>query len=258
MTKNLLLLTATINPMAGKDVTRRADPAIRLADYQEALRFYLTLKSSHIHGIVFCENSGADLGSLEHIAAFENPSKIDVRFFSALSDCPPEYGKGHSELYLMDRAYEAFVKAEPETTRVWKVTGRLKITNMESLIATAPAATELYLDIRRVPRLLRAFGTDRWAETRIIGFTAQGYARHLLNVRQIVGTPNHQFVVEKALYPGLMDAIQRGASITPRFIIQPVMIGVGAESLKNYNDMGSKVKNVMRRFTRRFIPSLWL
>jgi hypothetical protein len=244
--------------MAGANVTLRADPALRLKDYEEALKFYLAHHGGQIHGILFCENSGADLSSLKQIADSDNPAKIPVHFFSALSDCPPEYGKGHSELTLMDRAYDTFVKDEPESTRFWKITGRLQILNIGRLIARAPASAELYLDLRFVPRPLRFFGTDRWAETRIIGFTAKGYRLHLLNKRQIVGTPDHEFVVERALFPGLMQALERGDRITPRFNLQPIMVGIGAESLKDYNDMPSRIKNMVRRFTRRFVPSLWL
>ena len=68
----------------------------------------------------------------------------------------------------------------------------------------------------------------------------------------------HVFVVEEALFSVYLDAWKRGEAIVPRFVVQPVMIGVGAESNKDYNDLPSRLKNFVRRMTRRFAPSLWL
>lgn len=256
--RNIILLTGTIRPTVDAFSTRRSDPSVRLRDYERALRFYLGLGKGVIDGIVFCENSGADLSSLEAIARSQNPDQLPVQFVQAVSDCPPDYGKGHAELLLMDRAYAQAIQGQPETTRFWKITGRLIIENIAELIATAPTGLELYIDMRLVPKALRAFGVDRWADTRIIGFTPEGYRKHLLDKRQIVGTPGAIFVVEEALFPVYLDAWQRGAAIVPRFAIQPVMIGVGADSNKDYNDLSSRVKNGVRRFTRRVLPSLWL
>jgi hypothetical protein len=256
--KNIILLTATIRPMADNYSTSRSDPGIRRKDYEQALRFYLGLGKGVIDGILFCENSDADLASLEAIASTENSDQIPVQFVQALSDCPADYGKGHAELTLMDRAYTQAINGQPETTRYWKITGRLIIRNIAALIRTAPAGFQLYLDMRLVPKALRAMGMDKWADTRIIGFTPEGYRKHILDKRQIVGTPGHVFVVEEALFPVYLDAWKNGAAIVPRFAVQPVMIGVGAESNKNYNDFPSRLKNFVRRFTRRFVPSLWL
>jgi hypothetical protein len=256
--RNVILLTATIQPMADTYSTRRYDPDIRRQDYENALRFYLGLGKGVIDGLLFCENSGADLASLKAIAANENPNQVPVDFVEALSDCPPDYGKGHAELALMDHAYHHAIKGQPESVRYWKITGRLIIGNIAKLLQTAPTGWQLYLDMRAVPKVLRAFGMDRWADTRIIGFTPEGYRRHLLDKRQIVGTPGSIFVVEEALFPVYLDAWQKQAAIVPRFAVQPVMIGVGAESNKDYNNLASRAKNTVRRFTRRFMPSLWL
>ena len=158
----------------------------------------------------------------------------------------------------MDKAYAQAIQGQPETTRYWKITGRLIISIMAALIRTAPASFQLYIDLRLVPPVLRGFGMDRWADTRIIGFTPEGYRNYILDKRQIVGTPGHVFVVEEALFPVYLDLWQRGEAIVPRFAVQPVMLGVGAESNKNYNDLPSRLKNLVRRATRRFAPSLWL
>ena len=245
------------------NVTRLADPAVRRAQYEAALRFYLSRPGGMIDGILFCENSDADLSSLEVIARDENPAGIPVRFFSQKADCPAEYGKGHSELQLMDRAWEAEIRGKAESSRWWKITGRLEIANIETLIATAPKDFEIYLDLRMVPGVLRFFGTDRWADTRIIAFTPEGYRKHLLGMKRVVGTPDHavmanHHVPELSLFPYLLASWEAGEGVAPRFTRQPVMIGVGAESLKQYNDLNARTKNLVRSAARRLAPSLWL
>ncbi len=265
MAKNILQMTGTITPMAeaGGAVTRRADPAVRRADYENALRFYLSLPNGVLDGILFCENSGSDLSSFEEIATRENPNGIPVEFASTVSDCPPEYGKGHSEMLIMDRAYESHVKQADPETRFWKVTGRLVFPNIARIIARAPKAFDVYIDMRLVPSFLSFFGTDRWADTRLFAYTPRGYEEQFLGRRSLVGTPERKHlknshVVELMFFDHLYEASKTNPRIVPRMRTQPVIIGVGAVSLKNYNDTASKAKNLVRSLSRRLVPSLWL
>ena len=258
MKSNTLLLTSTIIPNAKGNVTRRSDPKLRLADYENTLRFYLNLNQKMYDQIIFCENSGADLSSLELISKNENPFDIDVVFHSSMADCNPEFGKGHSELQMMDRAFIDIIKGASQERVYWKLTGRIKIQNIERLLRKAPKNFEVYIDMRLVPEWLTFFGNDHWADTRIIGFTSRGYEKHFLNKKDFVGTPGNKIVVEYALFPSLMEKYLSGEPIIPRFNIQPIMIGIGAESLKNYNDIPSRLKNVIRSITRIFMPKLWL
>ncbi len=121
--KNIILLTATIRPMADNFSTARCDPGVRRRDYEQALRFYLGLGKGVVDGILFLENSDADLSSLEAIAKTDNPDKIPARFIQALSDCPPDYGKGHAELTLMDKGYAEAIKGQPGITVVKSQSG---------------------------------------------------------------------------------------------------------------------------------------
>lgn len=258
MKKNTLLLTATIVPTARGNVTRRSEPAIRRTDYENTLRFYLNLSNNTFDQIIFCENSGADLTSLKLIVKNENPYGVDVLFHSSIADCNPEYGKGHSELQMMDRVFIDFIEQDNGSRVYWKLTGRIKIKNIERLLIKAPKQFEFYIDMRLVPKWLTFFGNDHWADTRIIGFTQEGYRKHLLNKKSIVGTPGNSYIVEYALFQDLMNSYLSGEPLIPRFNIQPVMVGVGAESLKNYNDIPSRLKNFIRSLTRIVFPKLWL
>ncbi|PRY21799.1 hypothetical protein CLV78_10870 [Aliiruegeria haliotis] len=254
-----LVMTATIVPAAGAGVTLRADPGLRRRDYEDALRFYLGVRSSALSRIIFCENSGADLSTLREIAETANPLGKQVEFLSFVSDTPEEYGKGHSELDMLDRAYEAFFGDLADTEKYWKVTGRLIIENIAELIETTPADMDFCIDIRSVPHIGNLLGTNDWADTRIIAFTSRGYRDYLLGKKSVVGTPDGvSYTVELALFPDYIEAQGRDPRFYPRFRVQPVMHGVGAESGKDYNDLPSRAKGYLRRVSRRYAPALWL
>lgn len=259
MAKNILLMTATITPSSDPSCnTMRADPDLRRKDYEDALRFYLNLSSNKIDGILFCENSGADLGSLREIAEKENPRAIPVELFSTVCDAPEGVGKGHAELLLMDRAFEKHIAEADRSTRFWKITGRLIIRNLSDLIASAPDDFWVYIDLRLFPDFLRAFGANRWADTRIFSFTPDGYRKYFLGKREVVGTPGHPLAVELALFDGLFETYEAGGPLVPRFQTQPIISGVCAGTLKDYDDLAGQTKNLARLFARKVAPSLWI
>jgi hypothetical protein len=82
MPKNILLLTATINPLSGIPSLARADPLLRLGDYSRSLAFYLTQLGKCLDGIVFVENSAYDISSLakQAQAAARRPGGIHFIF----------------------------------------------------------------------------------------------------------------------------------------------------------------------------------
>src|ERR1700759_4800132 len=78
----LLVMTACIDPSAGHYRIQRADPAVRLADYQHALRFWLAYPDQRVRRILFIENSGYPLDSLKAIPESENNLGKQVEFIS--------------------------------------------------------------------------------------------------------------------------------------------------------------------------------
>ena len=120
-----LILTATIQP-SGPHIAE-SDPGNRLAQYEEALRFYTQLP----HDILFVENSGFDFAQSEYLQELRNTGR--VRFITVPRSSQPEKGKGFQEFEMLDgvidrvgRDYEAFVK----------VTGRYIVKNAGALVAT--------------------------------------------------------------------------------------------------------------------------
>ena len=131
-----ILLTATVNPQGMQGAC--FELKYRMMMYSEALRFYAEKGLK----VVFAENSGF----LLEIRNSQKERKETNFGFSEFLDCPnvelldvsgPEYdqsrGKGYNETILLHKAILAseFVK---EAGCFFKITGRLKVLNVEKLL----------------------------------------------------------------------------------------------------------------------------
>lgn len=139
-----LLLTATVNPGETPFLVR-TDPSARLQDYTWALRSWIS--ASAVPRIVFCENSGHDLGTLKREAA---DWKGEVEFISFDGNASARVrGKGYSELKLIERAM-----AESRLIRcsdvVVKCTGRLALRNATAALrGIAEAEFDVMCSLKR-------------------------------------------------------------------------------------------------------------
>lgn len=127
----VLLLTAAIDTRKVPFVARN-DPKVRLEDYKEALKLWLG--NPHTPPVVFAENSGYDLTEIRHICKTQNPHNITVELISfADNDYDMTLGKGYGELRIISRVLRDSQIIGPQT-RLIKVTGRLYVPNIRSLI----------------------------------------------------------------------------------------------------------------------------
>jgi len=249
-----LVMSATISPPAAMPGSARNDPKQRLAEYEEAFRFYLGLPSEYVDSIAIFENSGADLGVFREIAASERTDKR-IHLINTSPDYPAEKGKGYGEFLMMDRGLTALRDTGlAPGKRLWKVTGRLKIVNMKALIARAPADFDIYCDLRDVPFIGDALGGNRWMELRVFAFTLAGYDRYLL------GNYDLGLGLETFLFEIVNRAVVTGGDpkIIPRFNLQPVIDGFCGYNNKSYLSFDYRLKNMVRRIGRVVAPNLWL
>jgi len=127
----VLLLTATID-VNGMPWVKRADRAVRLADYKWALGEWLKDKS--IFKIVFCENSGFDLSPLISFCEQNNTLNKEIEFLSFIDNSyPRELGKGYGEMRILDYALKNSHLINNETLLV-KITGRLYSTGVAQIL----------------------------------------------------------------------------------------------------------------------------
>lgn len=249
-----LVLTATIQPPPGMPGSVRNDPQLRLKEYLEAFRFYLSVDDALADQIVILENSDADLGPFARVAAEQQRSKR-LQLINTSSDYPAANGKGYGEFRMIDEGLTRLISsgAIRTDTPIWKLTGRLKLLNISEMLATAPVEYDFYCDLRSVPFIGERLGGNDWMELRVFSFTPAGYDKRLR------GQYGSAYVLEKSFFTLLTrttgpDAVR----IVPRFRRQPRLAGVSGYSNKSYEGLGYRAKNTLRSVARVLAPRLWL
>jgi hypothetical protein len=120
----VLLLTGTIFPNSFTTL-KIVDPEERKGQYISAIKYYLKNTDARI---VFSENSGTSLKKY-----FPGHSE-NLEFINFISEAvTPDRGKGYKEMEIIDKSMKKsnFIK---ESKGVIKITGRLKILNINRLI----------------------------------------------------------------------------------------------------------------------------
>jgi hypothetical protein len=247
-------MTATITPPAGVPALQRVDPAERLVDYERALSFYVGLPASIVNRVVFAENSGAELGSLRAIADRRGAGKeVELVSFDGL-DYPVAHGRAVGEMRLIETALSVsrLLAALGEDEPFWKVTGRLRFTNLGALIATAPEGTGLYVDFRRHPR--------PWVDTRVFASTPRAFRELLLSrvdlLRQDELEQAGFSAPEERLFGELLPERERGR-IAPRLRYEPRIEGHSGQG-EDYARPARRAWSATRAIVRRVCPPLWI
>ncbi len=248
---NTLLLTATITPPPGVPSLSRTDPAARLRDYADALKFYLTAGSQCIDNIVFIDNSRTDLAPLKKLVdETKNQKPIEFISFDGL-DYPPANGRGYGEFKMIDYVMgnSNIIRSASPSDRIWKVTGRYVITNLCDLITRAPKSYDLYCNARRWPR--------RWMDLYLISWTRNGYNTILHGVyhdlrEDIINGPPETY---------MWDFVHRSfpkTKIVSRYKVQPFVEGIRGTDNRSYAGGSNLMKFYLRSFVRRFFPWIWI
>jgi hypothetical protein len=245
---NLLVMTATIVPPARVIASHRNDPAERMRDYAEALKFYLSDRCRLIDRVVFIDNSLADLTPLRATARDHGGAK-QVEFVSFYGlDYPPEYTKGYGEFKLLDHGVEhsRLLGGLESDDKWWKVTGRYRATNLDRLICTAPGAYDLYADFRwRKQRV----------DVRLLSFSQSGYQRLFLGrYPEMAGIALEDYFFQR-FAPLFEGDGEQAAGIIPEFHDVPRIEGIGG--FRNMNYMSGKYRLIYHaRATMQFFKNL--
>jgi hypothetical protein len=267
MSPSVIVMTATIQPPSNMPDSGRKDPDLRLNDYLEALSFYLDIDNKYVDRIIFTENSGSDLSQLKELVELKKSGK-KVEFISFTSKCEPRFGKGYSELYLLDKTImESSLLAEKDV--IWKVTGRLRFKNLERLIVTAPLNYSCYCDLRNLPIEILRLGKISWIwngyrfmDTRIFSCSVKAYKRYILGQYKQIETPykhpcGDSYMIENFLFEIFYTAYKNQTEIIPRFNIQPIIQGVRGQSNCEYQSFAGRCKVNLRRISRKVLPFVW-
>lgn len=252
MTPLPLLLTATVTPPDGVPFLTRTDASVRLADYCDALRFYLSLGDDVIDRIVLADNSASDLSALEEVVAASASNKdVELLSFSG-REFPVEQGRSVGETYLIEAAIarSRILSQLGENDLFWKVTGRLRVRNLERLVASTPDC-DLYIDLRRY--------RVQWADTRVFATTASAFRTAFLSRIELLRhdlLPDDAVAPEQLLFEELLG-LRGTLRLEPRLRVEPVIEGSSGLG-EDYRRPRRRLESGVRAVTRRIAPSVWI
>ena len=125
--KCVIFLTACVNP-GGMANTLHTDCRQRMEEYKEALCFYLQKTKLPI---VFCENTLCDMSG--EFSSYIASGRLEYLTFDG-NHYDKRRGKGVGEIEILEYAF-LHSKLLQDGTHIIKITGRLKVLNIKSLIA---------------------------------------------------------------------------------------------------------------------------
>lgn len=251
----LLVLTASIVPNQIAGVTR-ADPAQRRRDYAGALEKYWQLSAPEIGGVLFIENSGADLTDLQRITAIPAPASRQIEFVSLNeNDFDPTHGKGYGEYRMLDRGLANSALAQRFSYWV-KVTGRYFIANLPAILRGLKQPFGLACDLKDHCCLGRRYQSF---DTGLTIYHRDFYRRRVLGIyNQVYERDFSPDWLENVLYRLAVSAPTMGEVVIPRFARTPRVLGHAGHHGKNYNSPLARGKWLVKSVARRLFPALWI
>jgi hypothetical protein len=252
----LLVMTACIDPSAGHYHIDRADPAIRLLDYQNALRFWLSYPDPRVRQILFIENSGYSLDSLIAIAESENRLGKNMEFISLNCNWYPENSHyGYAEMRMLDLGLQQS-RLRRETTHMIKVTGRLTFPALSHLLDHTPADFDFVADARIWRTPWRKHSVP-FVGTQLILFSHDFYASHLQTRYDEMAKSRHW--MESFFYRELSQlppSAEHARLLRFPRSVDPV--GQPAHRSRSYSHPAQRITNAFRSAMRRIAPGWWL
>lgn len=211
MRKIFLLLTATITPKSGQKNLLVQDPSERLAEYCNALDFYMPFLGGCISGLIFAENSDYDLQSLA-----AKYSRGDVEWISTGKfDYPASYHRGYGEFLILNHVMDNS-KILKVTERlgddylIIKVSGRYRLKNIESFVKFLPADFDFVAEVRR-----------NWVELSVIVWDRKGWYSFLKLASQKFASP----MVPEVLLAEYLSAHKDEVKVREWFYVLPYLVG---------------------------------
>ena len=219
------------------------------------MRYWLTFPDPRLKKILFIENSGYPLRSLEKIAQEENPLGKEVEFVSL--DCN-EYPKGghygYAELKMLDLGLQVS-RLRSATTHMIKISGRFRFPSISRLLDRVPDDFDAVAD-GRGSNLAFAKDANRYVTTPIILFKHTFYAAHLQDCyRELeTGTISH---MERIYYEKLIR-LKDTHKILFRFPCNVSPMGHPAHRASAYSAPKEAFKSTIRAIARVVAPNWWI
>lgn len=254
-----VLLTACIAPKKEVGVgLRRADPAVRLNDYREALKSWLRLNDARVTGIVFADNSGFPLETLTTFAERENSFGRALEFHSFDYPAPPEgMNYGYSEFLLVRETLQRSEIASSSRHFI-KATGRYRYPSISRLLARVPNDFLAAVDCRGVSPLSRQ--SQPLAVFALALFDRAYFLRELASLAEDM-RPGPPWNSRKNYIEFLLFDYLYARRDTPGLILRwPCTCepdGVGSNGV-SFSSPRARAVRLLRAVARRAAPSWWI
>jgi hypothetical protein len=234
----IVLLTCAVDPR-GAPSTIRADPKLRLREYEEAFRWWGKLSQRQGWGVLVVENTGFPIQRLRRCF----PDSVPLRFISyeeqqSLSD----RGKGVAEAAMFDRVADAI----EDDDVIVKVTGRLRVRN------AAPIVRGVSSDVSGLFRSdLARF------DTRFFVSSGVAFRDIFVGLGDSIVESDGQYL-EHATARAVLRSVASGTSFRPLSRI-PAWQGVSASTGENYSSLEAQARRQASSLLRSILTDRsWL
>lgn len=207
----LILLTSCIQPVLSQKYSVVNDENIRLNQYLDAIRFYLSETSA---SILFIDNSGYDISDYPEVREWIANGRIEVLSYN--DESVRKRGKGYGEQHIIKFASENS-HLYKRSRYIIKITGRLKILNIGYWVSKAHRMSNLGKPLLLAQRKRKCEWLYSMCFLCNIKFLDNTFFEHMENVNE---EADHEYPFEKALYDYAVNT--DGLSYTTPFF--PFMI----------------------------------
>lgn len=248
-----ILMTACIDPSAGKIKVQRSDPEIRLKDYIIALEFWLNIDDARLRNIVFVDNSAYPLDSLIATASKKNKFNKTIEFISLdCNDYPEGVHYGYGELKMIDSAFNRS-KVLHSSSHFLKATGRLTFPDISKLLDYLSADQLFSVDCRRIPFLEKKYHS--FVTTQLMIFSTNFYKENLIDLKSCL---NKKMTHIESIFFERLIPFDGVDGVMLRWPINVNPVGEAAHWKKNYSSKKQRFYGIIRGYFRRLLPFFWI
>lgn len=258
MNNYTIVMTACIAPNTDRPLVARVDAGERLADYQRAVRFWLSLDDPRCERVVFLENSGYPLDGIHEVALESDGRRPFEAVHVGDNQVPEGVSYGYAELGMLDAA-SVSVDSWSSAKLLVKVTGRLTFPNLTRLMSRVNPGVQFLADARNTHLPMARTAENGVLTTQLMAFTPSFYRKRLMSVREKMEPRKGHRLIESVIYRELFD-LQRDKSqgVSFRFPVGCPPRGFAAHWQKEYGVGVDAVTDRLRGVARRTTPWWWV
>jgi hypothetical protein len=199
--KCALIITSSVRVSAR--YTALIDPVERKTQYIDSISYYI--RESPFIKIVVCDNSGHRYPQSLILLARSLNKELELLSFTGEHQLVERYGKGYGEGEIMEYSM-ANSRLLKEVDGFFKVTGRLKVTNIARLLVMSKTTENYFMPISLLrPRWLVARAARVCVEVRAYYATKAFFREVLLTAYKEV-RDDQTFFLEQAYYRAMINA----------------------------------------------------